>query len=181
MLLSIHVSYARNDDYRISGSYSDEQFSQIKNFTLPRLFVYDARGKLIPQEKWPAELTEIRKHAGDGYCCVSDQSAPPDGGPPPDCKRIVYGTQVKENFKGLVDAEGHAIGYGSLPKHKYLLVEYFASWCPPCVDGRKSLTAFFDTQEAAQKYVWVSIDMSRLQDVQKNSKKSAPSDQANPR
>jgi hypothetical protein len=170
--LVISGDLAQIPSAQISGRYADQQLASIKNFTLPRLFLYDNQGRLVPQEKWPTELDGIREHAGDAYCCVSDKPAPPGGGPPPDCKRIVYGTNVHENFKNLMDSSGHAIRYRSLPKHQYLLVEYFATWCPPCVEGRQLLNAFFKSQPP-QKYLWVSIDMSRLQEVQEKAKKSA--------
>jgi hypothetical protein len=157
----------------IAGSYPDEELAGIGRFTLPRTFLYDRNGALIPQEKWPDELLAFKRHAGDAFCCVSDAPAPADqSGPPPDCKIIVYGTDVRENFKGLLDKAGHTITYESLPKHKYLLVEYYATWCQPCVTGRKALESFFKSPERGKEYVWVSIDMSRLADVQKTAKRS---------
>jgi hypothetical protein len=117
-------------DQPVSGTYSDEQLAGVGQFTLPRVFLYDRTGALIPRDQWPAELTGFKKHAGDAFCCVSDSPAPADGsGPPPDCKVVVYGTNVRENFKGLRNASGQAITYESLPKRKYLLVEYYAAWC----------------------------------------------------
>ena len=156
------------DNRLFAGSYSDQQLAGIKSFSLPRTFLYDRSGALIPQEHWPSELREFKKHAGDAFCCVSDKPSPPgSSGPPPDCKVIVYGTDVRENFKGLLRPSGQAITYESLPKQKYLLVEYYATWCAPCVAARKSLESFFSSASQAKDYVWVSIDMSRLQDAQK--------------
>jgi thiol:disulfide interchange protein len=80
---------------------------------------------------------------------------------------------VRESFKGLHSLSGQAITYESLPKHKYLLVEYYATWCAPCVAGRKSLESFFNSASQAKDYVWVSIDMSRLQEAQK-ARRGAP-------
>ena len=147
----------------IAGTYSDEQLAGIKGLTLPRIFLYDKNGALIAREHWPAELADFKKHAGDAFCCVSE-TPPPAGssGPPPDCKIIVYGTDVRENFKGLLTPSGRAINYESLPKHEYLLVEYYATWCQPCVVGRKALAAFFSSSSHAKDYLWVSIDMSRF-------------------
>lgn len=157
----------------IAGTYSDDQLAAIGRFTLPRVFLYDGNGALIPQEKWPLELSELKSHAGDAFCCVSETPPPLDGsGPPADCEIIVYGTDVRENFRGLLDKSGHAITYESLPKHEYLLVEYYATWCQPCVAGRKSLESFFDSPARAKGYVWVSIDMSRLAEAQENAKRS---------
>lgn len=154
----------------IAGTYSDEQLAAIGRFTLPRVFLYDGNGALIPQEKWPLELGELKRHAGEAFCCVSETPPPPGGGPPPDCEVIVYGAEVRENFAGLLDKSGHAITYESLPKHEYLLVEYYATWCQPCVAGRKSLETFFDSPARAKGYVWVSIDMSRLADAKESAK-----------
>jgi hypothetical protein len=151
-------------DRRIAGTYSDEQLAGIKRLTLPRTFLYDRRGALIAQEHWPAELKDFKTHAGDAFCCVSETPSPPgSSGPPPDCKIIVYGTDVRESFKGLLGPSGRAITYESLPKHKYLLVEYYATWCQPCVVARKSLETFFSSASHAKEYLWVSIDMSGLQ------------------
>jgi len=161
------------DNRLFTGIYSDEQLAGITSFSLPRTFLYDRSGALITQEHWPSELREFKRHAGEGFCCVSDTPSPPgSSGPPPDCKIIVYGTDVRESFKGLLSLSGQAITYESLPKHKYLLVEYYATWCAPCVAGRKSLESFFSSASRAKDYVWVTIDMSRLQDVQQAKKKT---------
>jgi hypothetical protein len=161
------------DNRLFTGIYSDEQLAGIKSFSLPRTFLYDRSGALITQEHWPSELREFKKHAGEGFCCVSDTAQPSgSSGPPPDCKIIVYGTDVRESFKGLLSPSGQAITYESLPKHKYLLVEYYATWCAPCVTGRKALESFFNSASQAKDYVWVTIDMSRLQDVQQAKKKT---------
>jgi len=159
-------------DQPISGTYSDEQLAGAGQFTLPRVFLYDRTGALIPRDKWPAELKGFKEHAGDAFCCVSDAPVPPDGGPPPDCKVIVYGTNVRENFKGLHDASGQAITYESLPKRRYLLIEYYAAWCQPCISGRKALESFFSTAPLAKDYLWVSIDMSRLPEAQEAAKRA---------
>ncbi len=157
----------------IVGTYRDAQLAATGSFTLPRTFLYDRKGELIPQEKWPPELTELKRHAGDAFCCVSD-TPPPRGssGPPADCKVIVYGTDVLENFKGLIDRSGRQIVYKALPQHNYLLVEYYATWCQPCVAGRKVIETFFGTAAHAKDYLWVSIDMSRLAEAQEAAKRA---------
>lgn len=177
IVAAIHLCWASPlrapKDQPISGTYSDEELAGVGQFTLPRTFLYDRDGALIPQDKWPAEIRDFKKHAGDAFCCVSDTPAPPDGsGPPPDCKIIVYGTDVQENFKGLRDASGQALTYESLPKRKYLLVEYYATWCQPCVSGRRALETFFRTAPRAKDYLWVSIDMSRLPEAQEAAKRA---------
>lgn len=150
----------------IEGTYSDGQLAGVGTFTLPRTFLYDRTGELIPHEQWPTELAEVRRHAGEAFCCVSKTPAKPGGsGPPPDCEIVVYGTDVQESFEGLLDASGRGIAYEALPEHQYLLVEYYASWCQPCVAGRRALEAFFATS-AAEHYLWLSIDMSRLPEAQ---------------
>lgn len=151
----------------IVGSYDDSHLASIESFTLPRVFLYDSAGALIPQDSWPAELREFREHAGDAFCCVSDKPAPTGStGPPPDCRIIYYGTDVQANFSGLHTSTDDDVSYEKLPPHQYLLVEYYASWCQPCVAGRKILEAFVASGSAAN-YLWVSIDMSRLAEIQK--------------
>lgn len=157
----------------IVGVYRDEQLAGIGSFTLPRTFLYDRNGELIPQEKWPVELRDLKQLAGDAFCCVSDTPAPPgSSGPPSDCKIVVYGTDVQENFKGLIDRSGRKIAYQALPRHRYLLVEYYATWCQPCVASRKAIETFFDTAGQADDYLWVSIDMSRLPEAQEAAKQA---------
>lgn len=158
---------------RIAGTYSDRQLAGTKVLTLPRTFLYDRHGALIAQEDWPAELKGLQKHAGDAFCCVSETPAPPgSSGPPPGCKVVVYGTDVRESFKGLRGPSGQAIRYETLPKHKYLLVEYYATWCQPCVVGRKELEAFFDSARQSRDYLWVSIDMSRLPEAREAAQRA---------
>lgn len=161
------VRSASPSDRHIVGTYSDQRLSRIKSLTLPRIFLYNRHGSLITQERWPSELQGFRAHAGEAFCCVSDTPPPPGGsGPPPDCKIMVYGTDVRGNFEDLFNSSSQAIRYHSLPKHKYLLVEYYATWCQPCVAGRKVLEAFFNSSSKAKDYLWVSIDMSRLPELQ---------------
>jgi thiol-disulfide isomerase/thioredoxin len=98
---------------------------------------------------------------------VSDKpAAPGSSGPPSDCKVIVYGTDVRASFQGLRDSSGKAVSYESLPKRKYLLVEYYATWCQPCVAARQALDGFFSSSSHAKDYLLVSIDMSRLPEAQ---------------
>jgi hypothetical protein len=153
----------RSMDRHIDGTYSDQDLANTKTLTLPRVFLYDGNGALIAQQHWPAELQGFKEHAGDAFCCVSDKPSPPgSSGPPPDCKKIVYGADVRENFKGLIKPSGQPVSYDRLPKHRYLLVEYYASWCQPCVSGRRALEKFFSSGGPSRDYLWVSIDMSRL-------------------
>ena len=163
----------RSTDRHIDGTYSDHQLANTKTLTLPRIFLYDRNGALIDQQRWPAELNDFKKHAGDAFCCVSDKPSPPGNtGPPPDCKKIIYGTDVRESFKGLLGPSGQSISYDLLPQHKYLLVEYYASWCQPCVSGRKALETFFSSASHSKDYLWVSIDMSRLPEAREAAQRT---------
>lgn len=156
-----------------SGTYADEQLLTLQRFSLPRIFVYDAAGRLVAQERWPTPLAEIKKDAGEAFCCISDKPAPPGHiGPPPDCKVLVYGEDVRENFDGLRAKDGRALRYEALPAHRYLVVEYFATWCPPCVVGRRSLDAFM-SGPASVDHALVTIDMTRMLEVRRAQRAKA--------
>lgn len=147
----------------ITGSYELAQMKAMKGLTFPRVHLYDGAGKLIDRESWPREFSDVKDHAGQAFCCVSDQPSPPGSlGPPPDCKRVVYGEKVLEHFGGLRDSSGNVIKYQSLPRHKYLVVEYFADWCAPCQPARKALSEFLATP-AARGYVALVVDFSNMQ------------------
>jgi len=153
----------------VSGHFTDEHLATIKSMTLPRTFLYDAKNSLVHQEVWPSALAKLKANVGDAYCCVSDDSNPPDEkGPPKNCTKKVYGEDIAENFSGLVDGADKPISLSAVPRRKWLLVEYFADWCAPCLAERKALTAFFNTS-ASKDFVWLSIDLSRLVEVQERS------------
>ena len=91
---------------------------------------------------------------GDGYFCVSDKAHPSLGNEPPaDCVRVVYGSDMAANFKGLMDAAGKALTVGGIPNHKWLLVEYSAAWCAPCKLEGQTLADFFRSDPHAGDYV----------------------------
>ncbi|WP_428309844.1 TlpA family protein disulfide reductase [Hydrocarboniphaga sp.] len=166
-IFSIVYSYcakaADSKFIRIDGHYSDSKLATFGRITLPRTFLYDSKGNLIAQEQWPSELTDLKAKVGDAFCCISPSGESGEGGEPPkDCVKIVYGADVSENTMGLIDAKGDPITLKSIPAKKYLLVEYFATWCPPCIEERKALTDLFATSPIASNYVWLSIDMSRM-------------------
>jgi hypothetical protein len=54
----------------IVGHYSDQQLADVRTLILPRLFLYDSKNQLVPDEQWPAELADVMKHKGDGRCCL---------------------------------------------------------------------------------------------------------------
>ncbi|MCA6217939.1 hypothetical protein KGA65_15505 [Ideonella sp. B7] len=147
----------------IIGSYALAQMRSMKGLTFPRVHLYNANGVLIDRSVWPHEFEEVRDHAGQAFCCVSDKPSSPGGlGPPPDCKRLVYGENVLEHFTGLRDPRGQEISYPGLPKHRYLVVEYYADWCAPCQPARQALQRFLTTP-AAGGYLALVVDFSKLQ------------------
>ena len=146
----------------IVGSYDLPRMKAIKGLTFPRILLYDHLGALIPRDHWPKELDALRNAAGDAFCCVSDQPTPPGWeGPPPDCEIVVYGENIDEHFVGLKDANKRSIRRSDLPSHRYLIVEYYASWCGPCLPAREALEAFLATPKAAV-YQAVVVDFTRL-------------------
>lgn len=144
------------------GTYNDKRLWEVKTLTFPRVLVYGSDGKLIPKESWPSELAAVKAGAGDAFCCISDKPTPPGGwkGPPPDCKMVVYGEDINEHFDGLQTAEGVPITLRSVPQHRFLVVEYYASWCAPCRPAREALLSFLQRPESAA-FAAVVVDFSR--------------------
>jgi hypothetical protein len=147
----------------IVGAYDIDRMKAIKGLTFPRVHLYDAKGKLIDRKLWPREFKSVKDHAGQAFCCVSDKPSPPGSlGPPPDCKIVVYGENVLEHFDGLHDGSGQAVRYQTLPRHRYLVVEYYADWCPPCQPARRALQGFLATPES-HGYLALVVDFSKMQ------------------
>lgn len=147
----------------LTGHYSDEDL--VKGAApkrLPMTFLYDVNNNLVPADQWPAELADVKKHVGDGYCCVSENKPEKENEPPADCVKVVYGTNIEANFKGLEDPVGNPIGLSDVPAHKWLLVVYSATWCAPCLKEAAALNEFFKTNGHASDYVWVSLDVTRM-------------------
>ena len=144
------------------GTYDVAQMKAMKGLTFPRVLVYGSEGKLIDRTLWPPALNELKAAAGDAFCCVSDKPSPPGwNGPPPDCKIVVYGENVEEHFVGLKSPDGKPISYGNLPPHRQLIVEYYASWCAPCLPARKALQSFLATPAAVDTLALV-VDFTKL-------------------
>lgn len=172
-----HVSLASEGQFvHLTGHYSDEDL--VKGAApklLPMTFLYDANNNLVPPDQWPVDLAKVKKHIGNGYCCVSEKKPQKEGEPPADCVRAVFGTDIAANFKGLKDSSGNPILMRDVPKHKWLLVVYAAAWCAPCLNEGKALTAFFSTSEHAPDYVWLTLDVTRM--IEAKSAATAPKNQ----
>jgi hypothetical protein len=162
LILAMLASGGAASQAPLTGHYADETLRALKHFTLPRIFVYDSRDRLIPQERWPSELRAVKALAGEAYCCVSQQPSAPDGGPPADCVKIPYGTDMHENFAGLKASDGTPIEPARLPPHRWLLVEYHADWCAPCRLEEQALRDFFTDSARRRGFVWLRIDVTRL-------------------
>jgi hypothetical protein len=154
----------------IVGHYSDTQLADIRTLILPRVFLYDSKNQLVPDEQWPTELAEVRKHKGDGRCCLIYYKTP-DGGPPPECANPLFGNEGV-NWSGLTGDKGTKIDLQTAPPHKWLIVEYAAAWCAPCVVQEKQLINFFNSIQNASDYAWITIDMTRVTDIKDALKKS---------
>ncbi len=147
----------------VVGTYPLEKMRSIPHLTFPRVLVYTAGGALIDKKRWPSALESISKSSGDAFCCVSDSPPQPGAsGPPPDCKVIVYGEHIGEHFQGLIGADKRPLTREQLPPHKYLIVEYYAAWCAPCLDSRRALDAFMASPQS-EGYASLIVDFSALQ------------------
>ncbi|ABD81094.1 hypothetical protein [Saccharophagus degradans] len=146
----------------ITGTYSLDRMLSTKNLTFPRILVYDQNRILIEKDDWPKELSALAEVSGQSYCCVSD--SPSDGDEPPeDCKKIVYGYDVKEHFVGLMQpSSGKPLELNDIPDSEYLIVEYFAEWCPPCHPARKKLESFIESIDSAG-YIALIVDFTAMQ------------------
>lgn len=83
--------------------------------------------------------------------------------PPEDCKKIVYGYDVKEHFVGLMQpSSGKPLELNDIPDSEYLIVEYFAEWCPPCHPARKKLESFIESIDSAG-YIALIVDFTAMQ------------------
>jgi hypothetical protein len=147
----------------VIGTYPLDKMRAITHLTFPRVLLYDQAGTRIDKALWPSVLSRVRTSAGDAFCCVSDGPTPPEGaGPPPDCKAIVYGADINEHFQGLIDSAKRPLTREHLPPHKFLIVDYYASWCSPCLSSRHALEEFMATPKS-RGYVSLVIDFSALQ------------------
>src|ERR1700761_1407857 len=121
----LRASSAAAPGSHIVGHYSDAQLAEGRTLILPRVFLYDASNHLVPDDQWPIELAEVKKHKGQGRCCFS-YTPHSSSGPPPECANPVYGDQGA-NLSGLTDDAGSKIDFASAPPHQWLIVEYAAT------------------------------------------------------
>jgi hypothetical protein len=154
----------------IVGHYSDKQLEEVRTLILPRIFLYDSKDQLVPDEQWPPELAEVKKHKGDGRCCLTYYKTP-GGGPPPECANPLFGNEGA-NWSGLTDNKGTKIDLQTAPLHKWLIVEYAATWCAPCVVQEKQLNKVLASIKNASDYAWITIDMTKVTDVKDALKKA---------
>ena len=147
----------------VFGTYPLEKMRTIPHLTFPRVLLYGSTGALIDKKRWPRTLSALNSSSGDAFCCISEApSAPGTSGPPADCKVIVYGEDIGEHFQGLIGADKRPLTRAQLPPHKYLIVEYYAAWCAPCLDSRKALDAFMASPQS-EGYASLIVDFSALQ------------------
>ena len=147
----------------VVGTYPLDEMRSIPHLTFPRVLLYNQAGKRIDKAEWPGDLSAVRTIAGDAFCCVSDGPPQPEGaGPPPDCKTIVYGADINEHFRGLIDSAKRPLTRAQLPPHQFLIIDYFASWCSPCLASRKALEKFMASTKS-HGYVALVVDFSALQ------------------
>ena len=168
-LVSLRTS-ANPPVLHIKGHYSDKQLAEVRLLILPRIFLYDAKNHLVPDEQWPAELADVMKHKGDGRCCLS-YTKNTTGGPPPECAKPLFGDEGA-NWSGLTDEKGATIDLQTVQPHKWLIVEYAATWCAPCVVQEKQLNHVFASTKNASDYTWITVDMTRITDVKDALKKA---------
>ena len=163
LLLAMPAAALAEPGAVVVGTHDLEQMRSIRHLTFPRVLLYNHAGALIERQHWPAALAAVKASAGDAFCCLSDGPAPPSAAePPPDCKTIVYGADINEQFQGLKDASRRPLVRSLLPPHDYLIVEYYASWCSPCVGARKALETFMKSGKS-RGYISLVVDFSALQ------------------
>jgi hypothetical protein len=167
LTFSLRSYSADNSAAHIEGHYPDKRLEEVHTLILPRIFLYDAKNHLVPTSQWPAELASFSKHKfDDEHCCLAYYKVP-GGGRPPECATWMNYDSEGANWVGLIDASGKKIDPKAFPHHKWLIVEYGAAWCGPCVAEEKQLRAMFSSIANASDYAWLTIDMTRVPDVKK--------------
>jgi hypothetical protein len=159
-LASLRTYSADSTVAHIVAHYSDKQLEEVHTLVLPRVFLYDAKNHLVPDEQWPAELADVKKHKGDGRCCLSYVKNAA-GGPPPECANALFGNEGA-NWSGLTDEKGTKVALPTAPPHKWLIVEYAATWCTPCAIQERQLRHVFASTKNASDYAWITVDMTRI-------------------
>jgi thiol:disulfide interchange protein len=72
-----------------------------------------------------------------------------------------------------MDVKGRAIELKTAPPHKWLIVEYAASWCTPCVAQEKQLNHALASARNVLDYAWITIEMTRITAVKDAVKKAS--------
>ncbi|HEY2782376.1 MAG TPA: hypothetical protein VGI90_16460 [Steroidobacteraceae bacterium] len=124
----------------------------------------------MPDEQWPVELADIKKHKGDGRCCLAYYKTA-DGSRPAECANPLFGNEGV-NWSGLRRDNGTRLDLPTAPPHKWLIVEYAAAWCAPCVVQEKQLNKVLGSMTNASDYAWITIDMTRVTAVKDALKKA---------
>jgi len=161
-IVSVCAHSADQPVLHIKGHYSDNRLKEVHTLILPRIFLYDANNHLVPDGQWPTELASFRKHKiDDEHCCLAYYKTP-DGGPPTECATWMNYDSKGASWAGLMDANGAKVDLKTIPAHKWLVVEYAASWCAPCVVQEQHLNKVFATLKNASEYAWITIDMTKV-------------------
>jgi hypothetical protein len=169
-LVSLRAYSANSPVLHIKGHYTDQQLAEVRILILPRVFLYDAKNHLVPDEQWPLELADVVKHKGDGRCCLSYVKNT-TGGPPPECAKPLFGDEGV-NWESLTDENGAKIDLQKAPPHRWLIVEFSATWCAPCVAQEKLLDKVFASTKKTSDYEWLTVDMTRITHVKDVLKKA---------
>jgi thiol:disulfide interchange protein len=77
------------------------------------------------------------------------------------------------NWAELMGNNGAKIDLNAIRSHKWLIVDYGASWSAPCVVLDKQLTQILASEKRASDYVWITVDMTRVPDVKDAAKASS--------
>lgn len=142
----------------VEAHYADARLAAFESFSLPRTFLYDRNGQLLAEHDWPAALASIKAQIANAECCVSEDEGP--------CVPKPFTPPLAEHFAGLLDRNSATLGQAQLPDKAWLLVQYHADWCAPCLQETAALQEHFAASSQSTDFVWLRIDMSRLPQAQ---------------